>query len=566
MHDKLSNFIDKENKRSLYLLLFLVCWFGINLIQSALTELLHDEAYYWMYSQHLAWGYFDHPPMIALLIKIGYWIFPSAFGVRLLTSLMGTATVFIIYLIIDEERKSLFLFILITCSIILVHSHVGGYLAIPDIPLLFFTSLFFLVYRRYHEKDSIGLAVLLSVIAALMLYSKYHAVLVLIFTLSANIHLVRRKSFWLIPLLTGIILLPHLIWQIKNGFPSLEYHLISRSSAYRFDHTFNYLYSQLLIAGPFVAVIILYQAFGYRVKSEYDKVMKVNLIGVMLFFFLSSFKGHVEAHWTAIAYIPMLFLAYKGSAHSPLAITWLKRLFLPSILLFAFIRILLVEDIFDNKISTLKEVHKWDKWAKQIDSLAKGRMVVFVNSFQRPAKYSFYTGGKIAQTLNNIYYRRNQYDIWRFEDSLQHKPVLLLNSRAPSDTINMINGEKYPYELVSDFVSYNNLGIKCGITKLYADKGTKVPIEVTIYNPRGEDIIFRKGDRLVITFFKGKHAVKSVRVFSLDAIKLRSNNSVKLDLAVPVPEMQDNLDMYISIATANLLPAINRPPVKVILK
>ncbi len=52
-------------------------------MQSGLTELQDDEAYYWVYSHFLDWGYFDHPPMTALLIKMGYAIFHNELGVRL---------------------------------------------------------------------------------------------------------------------------------------------------------------------------------------------------------------------------------------------------------------------------------------------------------------------------------------------------------------------------------------------------------------------------------------------------------------------------------------------------
>ena len=34
-------------------------------------QLIPDEAYYWVWSRHLAAGYLDHPPMVALLIRLG---------------------------------------------------------------------------------------------------------------------------------------------------------------------------------------------------------------------------------------------------------------------------------------------------------------------------------------------------------------------------------------------------------------------------------------------------------------------------------------------------------------
>src|SRR5258708_23045128 len=33
-----------------------------------------DETYYWDWSRHLAFGYYDHPPVIAWLIAAGNWL------------------------------------------------------------------------------------------------------------------------------------------------------------------------------------------------------------------------------------------------------------------------------------------------------------------------------------------------------------------------------------------------------------------------------------------------------------------------------------------------------------
>ena len=47
----------------------------INLLQGYFTELIFDEAYYWYYAQQMAWGYFDHPPMVAFIVKISSLFF-----------------------------------------------------------------------------------------------------------------------------------------------------------------------------------------------------------------------------------------------------------------------------------------------------------------------------------------------------------------------------------------------------------------------------------------------------------------------------------------------------------
>src|SRR5271167_1768679 len=56
------------------------------------VELTFDEAYYTLWSRSLAWGYLDHPPMIAAWIRASTDLFgPSEFGVRALNTLIFAA-------------------------------------------------------------------------------------------------------------------------------------------------------------------------------------------------------------------------------------------------------------------------------------------------------------------------------------------------------------------------------------------------------------------------------------------------------------------------------------------
>jgi len=153
-------------------------WLLINLLQAGMTELFDDEAYYWVYSHYLDWGYFDHPPMIALLIKAGYFLVRNELGVRLLTVILSTGTLLVIERLLPKKND--LLFYAIACSMAVLQ--IGGIMAVPDIPLLFFSALFFLQYRRFLHRMNSANATLLGLLMALMLYSKYHAVLVICFT------------------------------------------------------------------------------------------------------------------------------------------------------------------------------------------------------------------------------------------------------------------------------------------------------------------------------------------------------------------------------------------------
>src|ERR1700730_8917150 len=71
---------------------------ALRLVAAALTPLSFDEAYYWMWSKHLATGYYDHPPMVALVIRLGTMIAgDTEFGVRLVSVLRALPMSFAVY-------------------------------------------------------------------------------------------------------------------------------------------------------------------------------------------------------------------------------------------------------------------------------------------------------------------------------------------------------------------------------------------------------------------------------------------------------------------------------------
>src|SRR5476651_2313271 len=179
----------RDNKLIFY---FLLCWTILNIIQACTLELQGDEAYYWLYSRYLDWGYFDHPPMVALFIRIGDGIMHNEFGLRLLTVLTSSASIYLLWLILKKYAVDAVAFILIISGIFIFHIY--GFTTTPDVPLFFFTVLFYFFYQQYIEDDRWLFAVILGVIVACLLYSKYNGVLVLGFTLIANIKLLKRPS------------------------------------------------------------------------------------------------------------------------------------------------------------------------------------------------------------------------------------------------------------------------------------------------------------------------------------------------------------------------------------
>ncbi|HET7898128.1 MAG TPA: hypothetical protein VFL47_10670, partial [Flavisolibacter sp.] len=86
-------------------LFFLVFWTLLNLLQVGFTELTSDEGYYWFYAQHLQWGYYDHPPMIAAMIKAGSFLFGGELGVRFFNVVLSTAGLALFFSLLADEDK-----------------------------------------------------------------------------------------------------------------------------------------------------------------------------------------------------------------------------------------------------------------------------------------------------------------------------------------------------------------------------------------------------------------------------------------------------------------------------
>src|SRR5271167_4151056 len=110
----------------------------LRLVAASVTPLTFDEAYYWTWSKHLAGGYYDHPPMVAIVIRLGTMIAgDTEFGVRLVSILLALPMSWAVY------RASEMLFgsvrVAATAALLLnitPMAAVGTMIVTPDAPVL----------------------------------------------------------------------------------------------------------------------------------------------------------------------------------------------------------------------------------------------------------------------------------------------------------------------------------------------------------------------------------------------------------------------------------------------
>ncbi len=244
--------IIKWDNRKLFISLLIV-WFILNIIQSLLTEVISDEAYYFLYGKFLAWGYYDHPPMVALMIKLSSILFNGNLGIRFMTVLLQLGTLVLTWKVIEEskyEQSGVLYFFLISASMTMFSAY--GFITTPDSSLLFFTALFLYGYKGFLGERSWKMVFILSISMAGLVYSKYQAVLVIGFVVLSNLKILRSWRFWIAGISAIILLSPHIAWQVTNDFPSFKFHLVQRAEDFKWTFFLEYLPNQMVIFNPFI--------------------------------------------------------------------------------------------------------------------------------------------------------------------------------------------------------------------------------------------------------------------------------------------------------------------------
>ena len=298
------------------LLPFLLVPFFIKILISYFTPIVGDEAYYWFWSQNLQLSYFDHPAMIAWILKISHEIskfvhISDSLGLRLSTIFISTYTFYIWSKIFnfenDKSKQSVFLF---TCFYMLNPLlGFGGIIATPDIPLMLFWALSALTIKKIIQHHRSLDYALLGLFLGLGFCSKYHIVLFPItylayFLINKKISQFHLKKVVLSLLFGFIFSMPVLIWNYQNDFSSFRFQLShglgssENISQYDWLWTTSYLLGQVIIFNP----VLIYELI-IRVKNNFSKSLSIYQ---WLFFIYSSFKAKVEANWPIVSHAQAL--------------------------------------------------------------------------------------------------------------------------------------------------------------------------------------------------------------------------------------------------------------------
>ena len=478
----------KQHKFLLPVAIFLLCI--LNIVQGSTTELLPDEAYYWVYSQYMSWGFFDHPPFVAVWVTISDFLFTDELGVRFFSSISFSLLIYLVWITIDHTLKKKFtwLFIVLVFSTALLN--VYGFITTPDTPLLFFFALFLWSYKEYLTKRNTVSYLLLSLAITGMMYSKYQGILIVLFIFLSNWKLAKDYKIWLVCLGALVLYIPHIHWQYINDFPSVRYHLYERASVatYKFEYTLMHFVNAIAILG--FTFIVMYKAFFKGIKSNdlFHKGLNYIISGFFIFFLVASFRGHVQAQWIAPIMLPLILITFNYLVENNTQLKLFNYLAIANISIILFVRIMIAnEGIIPVKL----DFHGNKQWTLKVKEFTKGSDKLFINSFQNASIYWFYTKEKTHYQKNYLG-RKNQYgfipnnDVY-ISDSIayitriskEYSTIKMKSSGKDSIFISFINDYKSFFDIEIDFVNSSNIVFNTSTKKLY---------DVIVKNPYKFDI------------------------------------------------------------------------------
>jgi len=394
---------------------FLLLFFVINIFQGAFTGLLEDEAYYWVWSLDLAFGYFDHPPLVALWIWLSDLFFDGEFGIRFMSTISFSLMLWVIWQTIDFKDKwqhvSLFFLLIVSVAML----QIFGFIITPDTPLLLFTALFLLAYKRFLSSESFINIIFMGFSMAGMMYSKYHGILVIGFVVISHWTLLKNKKFWLAGLFGLLLFIPHLVWQYENGFPSFLYHLKERGrDPYTVMNSLLHVVNMLAVVG-ITFPVIYYAFFKQKTQNQFELSLRYIIYGFFVFFLTSTYKSQPQAQWVVIILIPLILITFQFFAKNKKARKWLTILGCTQLGILLIARILLASP----EISPIMlETHLPQQWVPELKKNTEGKPVVFVNSYSKASIYRFYTGIK-THSYSILKGRKSQYFLSDFEANMQ---------------------------------------------------------------------------------------------------------------------------------------------------
>ncbi|MCK9613468.1 MAG: glycosyltransferase family 39 protein [Bacteroidales bacterium] len=315
------------HKFSKFFLLLLLFHTVIRIFITVFTNLGVDEAYYFAYGLYLDWSYFDHPPMVGLLVRASTLLFNSnsELGVRMLALIIGTINLILIYKtgqLLKDNMTGFYAALLFSASFYC--SIISSVFVLPDNPLTFFwlLAVYFFIQFLYAERKKQLYLIFFGIAAGMAFLSKYSALFLwlglLLFALKEKkLKLFKNPYLYVSAIVSLSLFLPVIIWNFNNDLSSFAFHgkrIVFENLQFKPGYFAAEFFGQLFYNNP-VNIFIILSSMVFFLKNK--KQVKEPAISFLFFVSLPvivtvlfiSFFNRTLPHWSGPGYLGLILFS-----------------------------------------------------------------------------------------------------------------------------------------------------------------------------------------------------------------------------------------------------------------
>jgi len=446
-----------------------ICVFIAAVVHFALgfsIEFSVDEAHYALYASHLAWSYFDHPPLVGWIQWPLIHLTSSEGLIRIIPELLWALSSYLVYQVTLEihrllqQRNSDYLTQALpspqTCGLMAVLTiiasplpHVLAIGLLPDTILTPISLGLMMMALRWLRKDHLNQAewALLGILLGLAGLSKYTAAftalaLLFVFLSTPKKPWINSSGFWLAASLALLLICPVLYWNATHDWISFRYQLAhGGGSAWAWRRVAAFIGIQIACFGPALTLgaMLFIKQYCHSKKLVLGALFGFFLIPFMIFAALSG--GGSLPHWTTPAWFCLAPFAGIGLANAwPIRHRILSRairaLLVIQVLLcllgFAFVLAGGIPSIA-VKSNPIADLYGWKSAGEKAAQIAQTNHVesIAVQNWTLASRTAWYARPLPVFVLDQ---RQDQFDIWFGQLSPGASTLLINWSGMPFNT------------------------------------------------------------------------------------------------------------------------------------
>ena len=283
-------------KSTVILLLFIAAKIIIHFfLISPGYDLQRDEYLHLDQANHLAWGYISVPPVTSWISCVIKLLGNGVFWVKFFPALFGALTILIVWKTAEELKGGLFALVLASLAVFASAILRINILFQPNSLDIFFWSLVYFAIVKYINTSDSKWLYTTAVAFAFGFLSKYNIVFLLIglfpaILLTEHRKIFRQKHLYIAIAIAFVIVLPNIIWQYKNNFPTY-YQLQELSKTQLVNvNRFNFIKDQFIffINSLFIIIASFISLFFHPPFKKYRLFFWSYLFSVSFFIFFKA--------------------------------------------------------------------------------------------------------------------------------------------------------------------------------------------------------------------------------------------------------------------------------------